>query len=182
MRALTTLLGLLAAGSLWVGPRSAGALELETSVQSVVSVVNDTDTKGGGAGLALEIASPITRRFLGRDSDLLVRFRAAALVFAGLAWTVELGAAYRVRPWRSWQPDCGLYLMTMGGDLARSIDSRGRLAGNPVALELGLNPFAFRLDQGWIAFAGVRGGPTLLRSGYPPLAVSVTLLEVGRSF
>ena len=170
----------LGASALLFTPVPAHALELELGAQTVATLVSDDDTKGGGVGLGIE-GSWILARHATVPSALLARARLSLLAGAGLAWGLEAGAAWRAELHPLWQPEAGLYLLYVGGDLARSIDG-GQLAPNPIAALLGLSPARLALDEGWVSFLSLRAGPTLARSGHPPLAVSLTLFEVGRRF
>ena len=159
---------------------SAHALELELGAQALATLVSDDDTRGGGVGLGVEGSWALARP--GAHHTLLARARLSLLGGAGLAWGLEAGAAWRVDVHPLWQPEAGAYLLYLGGDLARSIDPSGELAANPVALMIGISPARLALDRGWVSFLSFRGGPTLGRSGRPPLALSLTLFEVGQRF
>ena len=156
----------------------AHGLELELAAQSVATLNVDDQTRGGGLGLSAEVGVPVLRP-LGPHGVLIVRASLGALMGNGLAWSVEGGAAYRHVAFKSWQPDAGLSVLWLGGDLVRTIDEQGQLAGDPLALRLGLSPLRFTLEAGWISVLSLRAGPTLFRSGQPPLSVSVMLFEVG---
>jgi hypothetical protein len=72
--------------------------------------------------------------------------------------------------------------MYLGGEIVRTIDEKGRIASNPLALQIGLKPLRFGLSNGWVSMLETRAGPTLGRAGRPPFAISVTLFEVGQTF
>ena len=171
----------LGASALLFAHAPARALELELGAQTLATLVSDDDTKGGGVGLGVEggcvLARPATV-----PSALIARARLSLLGGAGLAWGLEAGAALRAELHPLWQPDLGLYVLYVGGDLARSIDGRGQLATNPVAALIGISPGRLALDQGWVSFFSLRAGPTVGRTGHPPLALSLTLFEVGQRF
>ena len=160
---------------------SAHAAPIEVAGQSVVTLASDRQTKGGGAGLGVEVGIPVAREPWGTKSTLLMRGRLCGLVGAGLAWSAEAGIDLRWGRFHRYEPELGLHGLLLGGDLIRAIDNAGHLAGDPFALMLGLAPLRFRLDEGWISILGVRAGPTLFRSGSPPFVLSITLLEIGRS-
>jgi hypothetical protein len=155
----------------------AHGLELELAAQSVATLNVDDQTRGGGLGLSAEVGVPVLP--LGPRGVLIVRASLGALMGNGLAWSVEGGAAYRHVAFESWQPDAGLSVLWLGGDLVRTIDEQGQLAGDPLALRLGVSPLRFTLEAGWISVLSLRAGPTLFRSGQPPLSVSLMLFEVG---
>lgn len=159
----------------------ARALELELGAQTLATLVSDDDTKGGGVGLGIEGTWVITRPSMAR-SAVLARARLSLLGGAGIAWTLEVGGAWRAELHPLWQPEAGIYLLHVGGDLARSVDGGGQLATNPTAAVIGINLGRLALDHGWVSFLALRGGPTLGRSGHPPLALSLTLFEVGQRF
>lgn len=165
-----------------VSPALALGAEFEVAGQGVATLTADRETRGGGAGYGLEFGVPLLYDFPQLGSTLLARERTTALVGAGLAWSVELGATWRARPYGVWQPELGLSAMLVGGALIRSIDAQGHEARDPVALMLGLSVLRFRFDAGWANFFGFRAGPTLFRAGAPPFACSLTFFEVGRSF
>jgi len=169
------------AGALCLAAAPAHALQLELGAQTLATLVSDDDTKGGGVGLGVE-GSYVLARLAPARSALLLRARLSLLGGAGLAWGIEAGGAWRAEAHRLWQPEAGAYLLYLGGDLARSIDGQGQLASNPVAALLGISPGRLALDHGWVSFLSFRGGVSLGRSGHPPLALSVTLFEVGREF
>lgn len=160
----------------------ANGLEPELSAQAVATLQSDASTKGGGTGPAFELGLPLMRGWLYSSSTVLARARASALFGAGLAWTGELGVAFRTRIGGRFEPDLGVYGLYMGGDLARTIDSSGRLAQNPFALLAGVSPLSFRLDQGSVSVLAIRYGTTLFRSGSPPFLLSVTFVEIRRQF
>ncbi len=108
-----------------------------------------------------------------------LRGRVGVLMGAGLAWSAELGAAWRARLFGRWEPDVGAYAATLGGKLIRTIDAHGVLASDPIALELGASPLRFRLDDSWVSFLSLRAGPTLFRGGAPAFMASLSLFEVG---
>lgn len=141
--------------------------------------MNDTSGKGGGIGPGLEVGLPVLRGVLLAHSAVVLRAGASALFLSGFVYTLEAGGAFRPFAGNRWEPDAGLYVRYIGGDLVRSIDDDGHLAGNPVALQLGIAPLRFRLQEGTVSFFSFRMGPTLFRSGYPPFALSIGLLEVG---
>jgi hypothetical protein len=157
------------------------AQPLEIAIQSVASIAADERTRGGGAGLALEMGLPLGS-FTPPRLCLLLRSRVSVLAGVGLAYTLDLGVALSVRRHRSWQPDGGLYGMYLGGEIVRTVDRSGHLASNPLALQVGINPLRFELSRGWISLLGTRAGPTLGRAGRPPLAISITVFEVGQTF
>jgi hypothetical protein len=165
--------GLLVAGA------TCGA-ELEVAGQSLVTATSDHQTRGGGPGMGVEVGVVVLRNVLQEGSSVLMRERSSAMVGMGLVWGLELGSVWRARSYHSWTPELGIQAMTLGGAFVRSIDAEGHLARNPVALGLVVTPFRFQLEEGWLSFLAVRGGPTLLRDGAPPFMVSVTLFEVGR--
>lgn len=164
----------------------AGGLEtarrpaLEIGAQSLAALSVDDETRGGGVGAALEVSLPV-RELPSLRGQLLARARAGALVGAGMAWLLEAGVAYRLRGFERWQPDAGLSLGLMTGDLVRTINRQGELSNGPLLLQAGLNPLRCSLARGWVSALGIKAGPSL-RSGAPPLAVSLTLLEVGSRF
>jgi hypothetical protein len=158
------------------------AAEIEVAGQSVVTLASDSKTRGGGAGAGVEVGAPFAPDLLQTGSKLVARARISGLVGAGLAWSFELGLDFRARSFHRFEPELGLHVITVGGDLIRSIDADGRLARNPLALVLVVAPLRFRLNDGWINILGVRVGPTLARSGSPPFVLSVTLFEIGRAF
>jgi hypothetical protein len=161
------------------GPvRGAG---VEIAGQSVVTLASDSKTRGGGAGAGVEVGVPLVPQLLSTRSSLLARARGCALVGAGLAWSLELGVDLRAPSFHRYQLELGLHALTVGGDLIRSIDGDGRLAGNPVALAVVFSPLRIRLDDGWINILGIRAGPTLGREGSPPFVLSLTLFEIGRA-
>jgi hypothetical protein len=166
---------LLAAG---LSPRPAAA-ELEIGAQAVLTLVADDRTKAGGVGPALEASLPLVEGFLLPRATLLGRARAGALVGAGLAWAAEAGAAWRLPVGPRWEPELGASLLYLDGDLVRTVDDEGRLAGAPVAALLGVTPARFRLEKGWVSFLPTRLGAPLGRGGRPPLALSIALVEVG---
>ena len=160
----------------------AQAREVEVGVQTLATLVSDDETKGGGIGLGVEGSMRFAGEVATAHGPLwLGRARVSLLGGGGLVWGAEAGAVLRWRVFL-WQPEAGVSLLYLGGDLARSIDERGRVASNPFAPMLGLSPLRFQLDQGWMSFLGLRGGITLGRSGHPPLAASITLFEVGQTF
>jgi hypothetical protein len=159
-------------------PPAASAVEV--SAQTCFALLSDDQTKGGGLGLALEAGVPIIRLLRLPGSLVSVRVRTSALIGAGLAWSGELGGAIRLRLASRWAPEAAVWGLYLGGDLVRAIDNRGRLAKDPVAIQVGLNPLRFELDTGWVSFLAIRYGRTLFRSGRPPFAVSGTLVEIGR--
>jgi hypothetical protein len=159
----------------------ARALELEIGAQMLATLVSDHDTKGGGVGLGVEGGWVLGRPALA-PSAVLAQARVSLLGGAGLAWGLEAGCAWRAELHPVWQPQAGAHLLYAGGDLARSVDGRGQLASNPVAIVLGISLGRLALDHGWVSFLAVRGGPTLGRSGHPPLALSLTVFEVGQRF
>jgi len=161
---------------------TARAAEVELGGQSVLILATDQQTRGGGLGAAVELGAPLVHALFQQGSELLVRGRASALVGAGLVWGVELGAAWCPPAMQRWQPDLGIYALMLGGDLIRAVDAHGHEADDPVAIELGLTPLRFRLDEGWVSLLAVRGGPTLGTGGSSPFVFSATLVEVGRSF
>lgn len=172
---------LLAASSAFMAPRTAAA-ELEIGAQATLTLVSDHRTKGGGAGPALEASVPLVEGALLPRATLLGRARASALVGAGLVWAVEAGAAWRLPVGQRWEPELGAYLLYLDGDLVRSIDHEGRIAGAPVAALLGVTPARFRLEKSWVSFLPARFGAPLGRGGRPPFAISVVLVEVGARF
>jgi hypothetical protein len=157
------------------------ATELELAGESLVTVTSDSQTRGGGPGLGVELGVVVLRDLLQKGSCVLVRERSSAMIGMGLVWGLEVGSAWRARSYHSWTPELGIEAMTLGGALIRSIDTRGHVAGNPVALGLAITPLRFQLQEGWVSLLAARGGPTLLRDGSPPFMVSVTLFEVGRT-
>jgi hypothetical protein len=161
---------------------TARAAKLELGGQTALTLAADLQARGGGLGPALELGAPVLEGLLQRGAELLVRGRASALLGAGLAWGVELGSAWRPRALERWQPDLGLYALMLGGDLIRSIDEGGHEADNPIAIELGLTPLRFRLDEGWVSLLALRAGPTLGAGGSCPFVFSAMLVEVGRSW
>lgn len=165
-----------------ITPAAAHAGEAELGVASPFVLVSNDAVKGAGVGLAVGLGYPIVRHAGSARSVVIGRVRASVLVGAGLAFTLEAGLAWRlpVGPW--WEPEVSADAFTMGGALARTIDAAGNLAANPVALLLGWSPLRFRTGEGWIALASPRVGYTLGAGGYPPLALAVTLLEIGRRF
>jgi hypothetical protein len=155
-------------------------MDVEVGVQTVATLVTNDSVKGGGAGAGVEGSLALLRD---ASTTLLARARTSLLVGDGLAYTVEAGAAWRVSLLPRFQPELGVYLLYMGGDLARAIDRDGYLAENPWAVLGGLTPLRFALDDGWVSFCAPRLGTTLgTSSGHPALAVSVSLFEVGRTF
>jgi hypothetical protein len=161
---------------------TARAAEVELGGQSVLTLATDRQTRGGGLGAALELGTPVLGDLFQHGSELLVRGRASALVGAGLVWGTELGTAWRPRAMQRWQPDLGVYALVLGGALIRAVDRDGHEADDPVALEFGITPLRFRLDDGWVSLLAVRAGPTLGTGDASPYVVSVTLVEVGRGF
>jgi len=159
----------------------AEAREVELGVQTVATLISDDQTKGGGIGLGVEGSLRFLGEPWGNGPLWLGRARVSLLGGAGLVWGVEAGAALRWRVFL-WQPEASVSLLYLGGDLARSVDEAGRLASNPFAPMIGVSPLRFQLDQGFVSLLGLRGGITLGRSGHPPLAASITLFEVGRTF
>jgi hypothetical protein len=155
--------------------------QVEVGMQSVAALTVDDETRGGGAGAAVEVSLPVWDR-AGDSGQLLARARSGVLVGVGLTWLLEAGVAYRVEGFGRWQPDAGLYVGMVTGDLVRTIDDRGERSGSPLILALRLSPLRFALSRGWVSALGMGAGPTLFRPGDPPLAVSLTLLEVGSSF
>jgi hypothetical protein len=160
------------------GPGGRGRPALEVGVQAVAALSTDYETRGGGVGAAVEVTLPMLELSSLR-SQLLGRIRAGALVGGGVAWLLDAGGAYRLEGFSHWQPDVGLSLGLLAGDLVRTIDTAGELSGNPIALQLGLSPLRFSVSRGWVSGLGVKLGPNLFRDGAPPLSVSVTLFEVG---
>jgi hypothetical protein len=160
----------------------ARAAEIEVGGQSVLTLATDRQTRGGGLGAALELGTPVLDDLFLQGSELIVRGRASALIGAGLAWGVELGTAWRPPAMRRWQPDLGIYALVLGGALIRAVDDHGHEANDPIAVEFGLTPLRFRLDEGWVSLLAVRAGPTLGTGGASPYVFSVTLVEVGRRF
>jgi len=171
----------LGACALLITPARALALELEVGAQTLVTLVSDDGTKGGGVGLGVEGSWVLARPALA-PSAVLARARLSLLAGAGLAWALEAGAAWRAELHPVWQPEAGAYLLYVGGDLARSVDGDGQLATNPIAALIGISLGRLALDHGWVSFLALRGGLTLGRSGQPPLALSLTLFEVGQRF
>jgi len=171
----------LAACTLQLAHAPARAVELELGAQTLATLVSDDDTKCGGVGLGVE-GSWVVARAAPARSALLARARLSLLAGAGLAWGLEAGGAWRAELHPIWQPEAGAYLLYVGGDLARSIDGRGELASNPLAALLGVSLGRLALEHGWVSFLAFRAGPTLGRSGRPPLALSLTLFEVGQRF
>jgi hypothetical protein len=155
---------------------------IEIAGQSVVTLASDSQTRGGGVGAGVEVGIPLVSRLLATRTSLLGRARICGLVGAGLAGSLELGVDLRSPVFGRFEPELGLHVLILGGALIRSIDSDGRLAGNPVALTSVFSPLRFRLDDGWINILGVRVGPTLARTGTPPFVLSLTLFEIGRVF
>jgi hypothetical protein len=181
MKALLRLFASAAAAvSVWA-PAPAAAVEVELGAQTLVTLVSNDAVKGGGVGAGVEASLPIYRD-ANRTNALLARARTSLLVGDGLAYTLELGAAFRLSLVGAWQPDAGAYLLYMGGDLARSIDADGYLAHDPWVVLAGLTPLRFALDEGWVSFCSARAGTTLGVSGHPALALSLTFFEVGRTF
>lgn len=162
-----------------LGEDVARALEIELGAQSLATLSVDDQTRAGGVGLAVEVGVPLAHRLLGPTHRLVPRAGVGALVGSGLAWSLEIGAAYRYAAFTRWQPDVGLSVLWLGGDLVRTIDAQGRVAGDPWALRLCMSPLRFPLNAGWVSLLALRAGPTLFRSGHPPLSLSVTLFEVG---
>jgi len=161
---------------------SATMPELEVGGQALVALGVNDETRGGGGGLAVEASLPVTELVGCLRGQLLARARAGALLGAGTAWLLEAGVAYRPLLAGRWQPDAGVSLAVLTGDLVRSIDTEGRSSSDPLALQLGLNPLRWSLAQGWVSSLGVKAGPTLFQGGAPPLALSLTLFEVGSRF
>ena len=170
---------LLAAAAL--STLTAAAAPVEVGVQLVAALAADERTRAGGGGLGVEVAVPVAD-FTPSGLRLLLRARASALAGVGLAYAGELGAALSARRFSRWQPDAGLYVMYMAGDIVRTADQNGRLATNPLALQAGINALRFELTSGWVALVAVRAGPILNHPGPPRLALSLTLVEVGQSF
>ena len=155
---------------------------VEVGVQTVATLVTNDAVKGGGAGAGIEGSLALLRN-ASNTHALFARMRTSLLVGDGLAYTVEAGAAWRLSLLPRYEPELGVYLLYMGGDLARTIDRDGYLAENPWAILGGLTPLRFALDDGWVSFCAPRLGTTLgTSSGHPALAVSVSLFEVGRTF
>ena len=152
----------------------------ELAAQACFTLLSDDETKGGGAGLAVEAGVPVLHNAFLSGLLLTVRLRASALIGAGLAWSGELGGAFRVQAGKRWAPEAGLWVLYLGGDLVRAIDDHGRLARNPLAVQLALNPVRFQVGSGWVSFLAVRYGRTLFRPGRPPFAFSATFVEIGR--
>jgi hypothetical protein len=163
------------------------AAEPEIAGQMVVTIVSDEQTKGGGAGAAVEGALPLLRNVpllrdaFRADSAIVLRARGSVLAGLGLAWTLEAGLAARGSR-GPWEPHLGMYILYMDGQLIRAIDDDGRLARGPVALQLGLDPLRFALEDGWVSFLSARCGPVLSHPGTLVSALSLSLVEVGHRF
>jgi hypothetical protein len=162
-----------------LGHSPVQAHELELAAQTLATLSVDDRTRGGGVGLAIALGAPLLEQWLGTPGQLVAAASVGALTGAGVAWAVEGGVAYRFLGWDRWQPEAGLSVLWLGGDLVRTIDDQGGLAGDPWALRFGISPLRFRLEDGWVSLLGVRAGPTLFRSGRLPLSLSLTLFEVG---
>lgn len=157
-------------------------MDVEVGVQTVVTLVTNDSVKGGGAGAGVEGSVALFRNAT-ETHTILARARTSLLAGDGLAYTFEAGAAWRWARLGRYQPELGVYLLYMGGDLARTIDRHGYLAENPWAVLGGVSPLRFALDDGWVSFSAVRAGTTLGgSSGHPAQAISISLFEVGRAF
>lgn len=160
------------------GPRLQS---VEIGAQAVAALVTDTSVKGGGVGCGLELGLPLVLPSLRERVRIVPRARLSALTGLGLAWAIDVGVSLRLLVGSSWQPEVGVFVAAMGGDLARTIDERGRLAHDPITLQLGLSPLRFRLQHGWVALLAPRYAPSSAPLG-EGLALSVALAEVGQSF
>lgn len=164
-----------------LGSGATRAEPVEVAVRGELTLVSDDAVKGGGLGPGVELRVPVVRDFLLDESSLILGAGASALFLSGVVWTFEAGAAWRLRLGARWRPDVGLSVLVAGGDLVRTIDSEGRIAGSPVALRLGLAPLRFQLRSGSVSFLAIRFGPTLGPlgdGGTPPFAASLEVLEV----
>jgi hypothetical protein len=160
----------------------AQAMEVELATQTVVTLASDHEMRGGGAGLGVEVGLPVLRDLWQPGSRLLARLRLTDLVGAGMVWGADLGLAWRSRAFGTWQPELGVHVATLGGDLIRTVDRQGHLGSNPVAAGLAVSLLRFSLENQWFAFLALRAGRPLFHDGDPPFIVSVTVFEVGRTF
>lgn len=156
------------------------ALALELGLRPVYTDLSNEKVKVRGLGPAFVLRRPLLREPLAR----LVRLQAQGefQLLAGMGATFGavggVGVALQRSDW-SWQPEINLLGRVLAGSMVRAVDEEGKVAGNPISVEIDFAPLVFRADGRSLSLLPLRYGTTPLDHGKNARTFTIGLFEIG---